>query len=186
MIPPTPAPIGYQLRVEMLVPAGQARALRVTRGELLQLVQAGNLRSALHLLRCAAEAGQLDRVILGTDTPSGTGVMPLGLLKTVAELASLGGVAPADVLALATGNAGRVLRVQEGILEPGRPADLLLLQEPRGGTQPDPMAALAIGDLPGIAGVLVDGAIRVLRSRNTPAPAREATVKGRRATRWPR
>ena len=32
--------------------------------------------------------------------------MPLGLLKTVAELASLGGLDPADALALATGNAG--------------------------------------------------------------------------------
>jgi uncharacterized protein len=38
MIPPTPAPAGYRLRAEVLVPAGQARALRVARGELLQLV----------------------------------------------------------------------------------------------------------------------------------------------------
>jgi enamidase len=152
----------------------------------LQIVQAGNLRSGLHLLGLARDRGRLDRVILGTDTPSGTGVMPLGLLKTVAELASLGGLDPADALALATGNAGRVLGVAEGVLEPGRPADLVLFQEPLGGTRDDPLAALAIGDLPGIAGVVVDGSVRVLRSRNTPAPAREATVTGRSAARWPR
>jgi enamidase len=104
----------------------------------------------------------------------------------VAELASLGGLDPADALALATGNAGRVLGVAEGVLEPGRPADVVLLQEPLGGTRDDPLAALAVGDLPGIAGVVVDGAVRVLRSRNTPAPAREATVTGRSASRWPR
>jgi enamidase len=155
-------------------------------GMALQIVQAGNLRSALHLLGLARERGRLDRVILGTDTPSGTGVMPLGLLKTVAELSSLGGLDPADALALATGNAGRVLGVAEGILEPGRPADLVLLQEPLGGTRDDPLAALAIGDLPGIAGVVVDGSVRALRSRNTPAPAREATVTGRSPARWPR
>jgi enamidase len=125
-------------------------------------------------------------VILGTDTPSGTGVMPLGLLKTVAELASLGGLDPADALALATGNAGWVHGVADGVLETGRPADLVLFQEPLGGTRDDPLAALAIGDLPGIAGVVVDGSVRVLRSRNTPAPAREATVTGRSAARWPR
>ena len=142
-------------------------------------------RSGLHLLALARDRGRLDRVILGTDTPSGTGVMPLGLLKTVAELASLGGLDPADALALATGNAGRVLGVAEGVLEPGRPADLVLLQEPLGGTRDDPLAALAVGDLPGIAGVVVDGG-PVLRSRNTPAPAREATVTGRSAARWPR
>ena len=152
----------------------------------LQIVQAGNLRSALHLLGLARERGRLDRVILGTDTPSGTGVMPLGLLKTVAELSSLGGLDPADALALATGNAGRVLGVAEGILEPGRPADLVLLQEPLGGTRDDPLAALSIGDLPGIAGVVVDGSVRALRSRNTPAPAREATATGRSPARWPR
>jgi enamidase len=152
----------------------------------LQIVQAGNLRSALHLLRTAAARGQLGRVICGTDTPSGTGVMPLGLLKTIAELSSLGGLEAADALALATGNAGAVLGVEEGILEPSRPADLILLQEPLGGSRPDPLAAIAIGDIPGIAGVVVDGAVRVLRSRNTPAPAREVTVKGRRSVTWPR
>ena len=155
-------------------------------GMALQIVQAGNLRSGLHLLGLARDRGRLDRVILGTDTPSGTGVMPLGLLKTVAELASLGGLDPADAIALATGNAGRVLGVAEGVLEPGRPADLVLLSEPLGGTRHDPLAALAIGDLPGIAGVVVDGAVRVLRSRNTPAPAREASVTGRSVARWPR
>jgi enamidase len=79
-----------------------------------------------------------------------------------------------------------VLGVAEGMLEPGRPADLVLLSEPLGGTRHDPLAALAIGDLPGIAGVVVDGAVRVLRSRNTPAPAREASVTGRSVARWPR
>ncbi len=152
----------------------------------LQIVQAGNLRSTLHLLRTAADRGQLHRVILGSDTPSGTGVMPLGLLKTTVELASLGPLPVTDALALATGNAGAVLGVEEGILEAGRPADLVLLQEPLGGTQPDPLAAIAIGDIPGIAGVVVDGAVRALRSRNTPAPGREATVEGRRTVTWPR
>ncbi|HXG35787.1 MAG TPA: amidohydrolase, partial [Dehalococcoidia bacterium] len=55
----------------------------------LQLVQAGNLRSSLFILGKAREKGALERVILGTDTPSGTGVMPLGMLKTIAELTSL-------------------------------------------------------------------------------------------------
>jgi enamidase len=168
------------------LPDGDLERLVDGSGMALQIVQAGNLRSGLHLLGLARDRGRLDRVILGTDTPSGTGVMPLGLLKTVAELASLGGLDPADALALATGNAGRVLRVDEGVLAPGRPADVVLLQEPLGGTQADPLAALAVGDLPGIAGVVVDGAVRVLRSRNTPAPAREAAVTGRSAPRWPR
>jgi hypothetical protein len=34
--------------------------------------------------------------------------------------------------------------------------------------------------------VVVDGSVRALRSRNTPAPSREATVTGRSTPRWPR
>ena len=72
-----------------------------------------------------------------------------------------------------------MLGVAEGILEPGRPADLVLLSEPLGGTRDDPLAAMAIGDLPGIAGVVVDGEVRALRRRNTPArPARPPSPEG--------
>ena len=151
---------------------------RLVRGSsmALQIVQAGNLRSALVVLRAAQEEDGLDRIILGTDTPSGTGVMPMGVIKTVCEISSLGRLPATDVLAMATGNAGRVLRVEEGILEAGRPADLVLLQEPLGGTRSDPLAAIENGDIPGICGVVIDGQVRALKSRNTPAPAREAVV----------
>jgi len=44
----------------------------------LQLVQAGNLRSCLFILAQARQRGAVGRVILGSDTPSGTGVMPAG------------------------------------------------------------------------------------------------------------
>jgi len=37
-IPTTPVPDGTRLRLEVLVPAGEARAVRVARGEVLQLV----------------------------------------------------------------------------------------------------------------------------------------------------
>ena len=55
----------------------------------LQLVQAGNLRSAVRIIeKCLAE-DRFDRIVIGSDTPTGTGVMPLGVMKTVAELSSL-------------------------------------------------------------------------------------------------
>ncbi len=142
-------------------------------------MQAGNLRSALVVLRAAQAAEGLDRIILGTDTPSGTGVMPLGIIKTVCELSSLGGFPATDVLAMATGNAARVLHIDEGIVDVGRPADVVLLQEPLGGTQADPLRAIENGDIPGICAVVIDGQVRALRSRNTPAPAKNAVVQTR-------
>jgi enamidase len=38
------------------------------------------------------------------------------------------------------------------------------------------LGAIANGDMPGISAVVIDGQVRTLRSRNTPAAARMATV----------
>jgi len=142
----------------------------------IQLVQAGNLRSALAILELAVARDALDRIVLATDTPTGTGVMPLGMIKTVVEMSSLGRIPAADAIALAAGNNGRVLRREEGVLDLGRPADLALVHPPLGGAMTTPLAAIENGDIPGIGAVVIDGEVRALRSRNTPAPAGECRV----------
>jgi len=142
-------------------------------------VQAGNLRSSLEILRIAVARHALDRILIATDTPTGTGVMPLGMIKTVVELSSLGRISAPDAIALATGNCGRVLRRGEGVLEPGAPADFALLQAPLGSAADDPLAAIELGDIPGIAGVVIDGELRAQRSRNTPAPTKGVEVQER-------
>jgi enamidase len=143
----------------------------------IQLVQAGNLRSSLEILRLARDRGALDRIVLATDTPTGTGVMPLGMIKTVVEIASLGGLPATDAIALATGNNGLALHRPEGILDIGRPADLVLLQAPLGGAFDDPLESIEHGDIPGITGVIIDGVVRARRSRNTPAARRQASFE---------
>lgn len=136
----------------------------------IQLVQAGNLRSSLRILELAAERDAYDRIVLATDTPTGTGIMPLGMLKTVAEVSSLGRIPATDAIAMATANNGRVLRRPEGVLDEGRPADIVLAFAPLGASAGDPLTCIERGDLPGIGAVVIDGVVRALRSRNTPAP----------------
>ena len=142
----------------------------------LQLVQAGNLRSALHILRLARDHGALDRVCVASDTPTGTGVLPLGVLKTICELASLGDFPPAQAIALATGNNALAFRLTTGTVETGRPADLVVCDAPVGSAARDAVGAIRRGDIPGISCVIIDGEIRVTRSRNTPLASRLAAV----------
>jgi enamidase len=144
----------------------------------LQIVQAGNLRSALHIIGLAREAGALGRVCVASDTPTGTGVMPMGVIKTVCELASLGGLAPAEALALATGNNARAFRLATGTLAVGQPADLVVCDAPVGSVAADALGAIARGDIPGISCVIIDGQVRVGRSRNSPLAKRLATFRG--------
>jgi enamidase len=156
------------------------RAIVAETAMALQIVQAGNLRSALFIVKTAREAGALDRVCVASDTPTGTGVMPMGVLKSVCELASLGDLAPEVVIALATGNNAGAFRLAPaiGTLAVGAPADLVVCDAPAASMATDALGAIARGDIPGISAVVIDGVVRVGRSRNTPLAKRLATITG--------
>ncbi|HEY7618613.1 MAG TPA: amidohydrolase [Solirubrobacteraceae bacterium] len=149
----------------------------VASGIALQICQAGNLRSALEVLRLAGEADTLDRVLAASDTPTGTGMMPLAVIKSIVELASLGGVAPEVGLCFGTGNVRDAYGLEAGVLEPGAPADLILLDAPMSSEGRGPLQAMAKGDLPSISALVTDGVLRFIRSRNTPPPKHMPEVR---------
>mgnify|MGYP003329003462 FL=1 len=96
-----------------------------TRG--IEIVHNGNERSGLLAMRAAFDLGQPERVILGTDSPAGSGVQPLGILRMIAMLSSLGDV-PAEVaFCFATGNTSRMRELDCGILEIGKAADFIII-----------------------------------------------------------
>ena len=142
----------------------------------LELVHCGNGRTALYALARANEAGALGRIILGNDAPSGTGVVPLGILRLMAHLASLGDVGPESVVAFATGNTARVHGLDTGTIASGKAADLVICDAPIGSVGSTALEALANGDLPGVSMALIDGVPVIGRSRNTPPAARMAEV----------
>lgn len=154
---------------------GVRRVIRDT-DLVLQLVQAGCLRSALDIVEEVRAVGGERRVILGSDTPTGTGVMPLGVLKTMAELSSLADVPGETTWAWASGTTADIYGLAAGKVEVGRPAHLVVCDAPWGSLADDALGALRRGDIPGISAVLIDGVVRTLRSRNTPAAARQVTV----------
>jgi enamidase len=141
----------------------------------LQISTAGNLRSALDICALAREHGQTHRLLISTDTPTGTGMMPLGMLHSMAELVGLGGMSPELAVAAATGNPAAAYGLQSGRLEIGRPADLLVLDAPLGSAGDTWAEALRAGDMPALAMGVTDGVVRFTRSRNTPAPKRAVT-----------
>ena len=143
----------------------------------LQICTAGNLRTALLCAATAERHRAFGRVLIATDTPTGSGVMPLGMLYTIAHLASLGGVAPERAIAAATGSNARVYRLDSGVLAAGRAADIALIDAPDGGTQTNALDAIRHGDIAAIGAVVAGGEPRFVgRSRNTPATTRKVRV----------
>ena len=94
--------------------------------------------------------------------------MPLGMLYTIAHLASLETSRRAFVCA-ATGSNARVYGLDSGLLEAGKAADIVLLDAPDGGTQDTALAAIRNGDIAAVGAVISGGEPRFVgRSRNTP------------------
>ncbi len=145
----------------------------------LEIVQCGNLHTALYTIECALDAKALSRVVFGNDAPSGTGILSLGILRTMAFLAACTALAPEQAVACATGNAANLYKLNRGRIAPGCEADLIVCDAPIGSVAKDTLDALKAGDIPGITLVMIDGVVRVLRSRNTaPAARAAALVKG--------
>ena len=138
----------------------------------LELVHNGNERSALFTLRTAREMSELERVILGTDGPAGSGVQPLGILRMVSMLSSLGEIPAEIAFCFATGNTARMRQLDCGLIEAGRSADFVLMDRAQHSPANSLLESVRLGDLPGVGMVIIDGLVRAGRSRNTPPATR--------------
>src|SRR4026209_439513 len=115
----------------------------------MEICTSGNYRLALSLARAVKANGLYDRVLIGTDTPGGTGIVPRGILREIAFLSSVGEIEPEKTICMATGNVGRAHDLNIGILEEGRPADLVLLHKITGSVAKGAPDSFAQGELRG-------------------------------------
>lgn len=143
---------------------------------IIDVVRFGNLMAALKIVETVRELDVLERIVLGTDSPTGSGMEPLGMLHLMTTLASLSDLSPEEALCMATGNTADAYQLPQGKVEPGAPADLVLLDAPLGSAGSQALASMAIGDIPAVALVMIDGKIVVPLSRNTPPPQKSHKV----------
>jgi enamidase len=144
----------------------------------IEVCSSMNYRATQVAVDQLTERDELHRLTLGTDTPGGTGVIPRGMLRNVLYLSSVCGMDPAVAVAAATGNTALAHGLDVGVIDTGKPADLLVLGPITGSQADTVLDCFALGDLPGIAAVLVDGEPVVSgRSEQTPPPRRHVTLR---------
>ena len=144
----------------------------------VEVVQAGGTRSMLRVVEGLAERDRLDRLLIGTDTPTGYGVTSLGILKTIGDVCSLGGVAPETAWAIASGHAAAAFGSDGNTVEVGAVADLVVMDASLGSVWDTAVEGIAAGEFPGVAVVITDGAIRVRGSLCTLRARRVADITG--------
>ena len=143
----------------------------------LQVCTAGNLRTTLLLGNMTMQAHQFDRFLIATDTPTGSGIMPLGMMYTITHLASLTQMPVEWAIAAATGNNATVYKLNAGFLRAGKDADVVILDACVGGSKDNALDALSNGDIAAVGAVVTAGVPRFVgRSRNTPAPMKKIRV----------
>jgi enamidase len=160
------------------LPLSQIRCLCEGCSRGIEIVHNGNELAGLTALRYARELGQMERVILGTDSPAGSGVQPLGILRMIALLSSVGDMPAETLFCCATGNTARMRNLDCGLIETGKAADLVFMDRAQHSSGTDLLDSVRKGDLPGIGMVVIDGIVRCGRSRNTPPAERVPELVG--------
>jgi enamidase len=159
------------------IPPADEDVRRIVSGSeiFLEIAYCGNARVAQQTIAWARDAGCLQRIVLGTDTPSGTGVTPRGMLRVMALAAAVEGIRPEQALCMATGSVARAHGLESGRIEEGRPADILILGRIQGASGKDALASLQEGNLLGISMALIDGEL-VIRGRSLQTPPPETAA----------
>ncbi len=154
------------------IPMPLAEAARVVNESemYLELAYCGNFAVAQALVGLALAKGALARVILGTDTPSGTGVTPRGMLRLMALVASCPGIRPEETICLATGGPARAHGWIRASSSPALRPTCWSWARSRRQRQGRP-GIPGPGNLLGISLVMIDGKLAVRgRSQQTPRP----------------
>ncbi len=143
----------------------------------MQVCTAGNLRTAILCAEMANKHNAFERFLIATDTPTGSGIMPLGLIYTISQIASLTDFGVAELIAAVTGNVAKCYGLNSGFLKSGCDADVVLIDAPLGGVKSDALSALKNGDPCAVGAVITSGVPRFVgRSKNTPPPVRKIEV----------
>ena len=144
----------------------------------MQVCTAGNLRTTILCAEMAEKHNAFSRFLIATDTPTGSGIMPLGMIYTISHVSSLTRLDPEIVIASATGNVAKVYGLNSGLIKQGCDGDLLIVDAPLGGTQNNALDALKNGDPFAVGAVISDGLPRFVgRSKNTPPTTRKIHVE---------
>jgi len=150
----------------------------------LEIIPYGNMKMALKVFEYLKSKNQLHRLIVGSDTPTGQGYLPVAIHRAILFLSSVCGLPAEKAIATATGNVvdcyGKYCeKINMGKIEVGRAGDLVVMDSPPGSTGNDALESIEEGDMIGIAGIIVDGNLVGLRGKDSRPSKRYIKLNGK-------
>lgn len=152
----------------------------------LELISIGSPKALNYAVNLLRERGELGRIVLGTDTPTGTGgIQTCGIIRLATQISSLNEIPAAVALCMATGNTARAYGLNTGMVKPGREADLLVIDAPPGSQGKTALEAMEFGDQPFGGMVMVDGKVISRTMRRILNTAKKVLINGEEDPRKP-
>lgn len=145
----------------------------------LELISNGNPKALNHAVSLLRERGELRRIVLGTDSPTGAGIQPLGIIRLITQLSSLNEIPAAMALCMATGNTAQAYGLNTGIVATGSEADFVVIDAPPGSQGRTALEAIEYGDQPTMGMVMVDGKVISRTMRKALNTTKKVLINGK-------
>ena len=142
------------------------RLIKETKYFIEFIMVSANYKIGLEMVNILKERDELSRLVIGSDSPIGTGLLPSAILRGITFISSMNEIPAEKAIAFGTGNNAKAYRLNTGMIEVGREADILVIDAPSG-SKYDALKAMEHGDLCGTAMIMVDGKIVAFRGRDT-------------------
>lgn len=144
----------------------------------MELVVNGNPKMFHEIVKMLNERDELNRIVLGSDSPTGQASTPNAMHRAVVRVAALNGLPAEKAIAMATGNTADLYGLNRGKIEVGREADIIAVDCPPGSVGEDALKAIECGDMFGNSLVMVDGKVVGFRGRDSRPTSRWVRVNG--------
>lgn len=147
-----------------------------------EIIHHGNMKMMTYVIDVARENNKLDKVIIGSDCPTGIGMEICAVHRTLINISSFCDIPAAQTIAMATGNTSDCYKkINRGKVQVGMEADLLAIDKTPGSLGDDVFGCIEFGDTFGVSMVMVDGRIYSLRGRDGRPSERFIKIDGKEA-----
>ncbi len=143
-----------------------------------ELVVNGNFVNFNKILQTLKAKNALDRVVLGSDAPTGQSSLQGAINLAIVKVSSLNDIAPEQAIAMGTGTTADLYKLNTGKIEVGRQGDVVIIDHPPGSVGKDALEAIQTGDPFGCSLVIVDGEISGYRGKDGRPTARYCSING--------
>ena len=147
----------------------------------MELVVNGNVVNFNKILQILKGRNELNRVVLGSDAPTGQSALQAAINLAILKIAALNGIPAEKAIAMGTGNTADLYKLNTGKIEVGREADIAIIDAPPNSVGKDALEAIEMGDPFGASLVIVDGEIAGFRGKDSRPTAHYCFINGAEA-----